>query len=681
MARRLLVAQSAYDVVVEGVRRGKREALELGGSLLAYEGGEHPIILFAVSTGPNAKREPTRIQTDAAHQNRILTHLSEAYSKVAYVGDWHVHPMWMPELSSLDLETAGAILRTEARHRSELILLLGTARGSEPPVVLGFVARRGWGRRVLVESVEIERILDNGPEVTAVLGKRPDVTETDALLHEVARVRSTLGVEGQLWVADGFRAAIFNRGPQRATVLFPSEYPQGAPLVFAGSLEQKPVVPIDLLRGWSSLHDLAEPVEQALRPIEPQVLRAPPPALPALECSNENSSVSYKIRQFRERRNTRTRLVIRSTLLRRLQEESSLGETLYGTVGEDELGQVISVEGFDWVEGLSVVARTWPDSSDMVRSVIGDEVTILLGDPPRATMGGDPVEIVLVDPAHYADRIRALPGIDSVVGRSVVIVGLGSVGSDIATRLARLRMRVVGCDADILAVENLIRWGLPVAIDRDVGWSKAAVWERRIREVVPEANVEAHALDVVRGAARFESILGRERPSLLIAATDTVDSRLAINAAAARHGVPALFVTLSDAAASVRIELVEDAKRGPCHVCATRAEASTTPGLSESKPSNTPYASPLEPVAEAVAALPVDVAIGSALASRIALVLLSGGDPEPYFRNREQQGNVLFWSLHPDTWVFESPWDRLVYQVEKDANCPVCSHSEVDDGT
>jgi ThiF family len=276
--------------------------------------------------------------------------------------------------------------------------------------------------------------------------------------------------------------------------------------------------------------------------------------------------------------------------------------------------------------------------------------------------------------SRYRDRIIGLSGMSELENKTVVLAGLGSVGSDLGAKLVRLGIRVVACDPDVLAVENLIRWGLPASIEDDVEKPKPHVWRDILRRAVPGARVEGHAIDIVRQAVTFERLVVSEKPDLLVAATDTRDSRSMVNAMAACHGIPALFVGLSDGASSVRIEVVESAQRGPCHLCAVFAEGGTTGDID--KRSRMPYGTDVDPNPRGVPALPVDIALGTAIATRIALLLLGGGDWRQYMKNGEQRGNVLFFSLRPDHWVFEGAYDRLVYQVQRFADCPGCGERE-----
>lgn len=300
----------------------------------------------------------------------------------------------------------------------------------------------------------------------------------------------------------------------------------------------------------------------------------------------------------------------------------------------------------------------------------------LAPDATGAWLEGASVEVLSGEEDRYRDRVVSLPGVEALRGRTAVLVGLGSVGSDLGARLARVGVRVVGCDPDLLATENLIRWGLPATVAQDVGHLKAWVWEQTLRRTVPDVQVEGHGLDIVAQGQAFAALLERERPDLLIVATDTRDSRRTANAMAATYRIPALFVALSDGAASVRIEVVEDAAQGPCHLCSQRAEGSLADGASRG--SRMPYAADLAPPPRAVPALPVDVALGATLTARVALQMLAGLSWRELLNHGEQEGNVMFLGLRPGFWVFESMWDRLVYQAERHPDCPTCGESSME---
>lgn len=276
-----------------------------------------------------------------------------------------------------------------------------------------------------------------------------------------------------------------------------------------------------------------------------------------------------------------------------------------------------------------------------------------------------------IDPERYRARLRGVPGAEALSRCSAVVVGLGSLGSAIGAGLCRVGVAVHGCDPQRLEPENLIRWGLVVRPEEALGQHKAQVFRQLLEAAVPGARVEGHALDVVQDARAFAALLRFVKPDLLIVATDTRDSRRAVNALALEQRIPALFVALSDGAASARLELVEPP--GPCHLCALAAEQPLA--LLRERASRRPYGvDTLEPAA--VPALPADVAIAAALATRVALLRLSGQDVPGFLKNGEQRGNVAFFSLRPDHWVFDEAWQRLCYQVERRPYCPACGWEE-----
>ncbi|MGM0578209.1 MAG: ThiF family adenylyltransferase [Myxococcota bacterium] len=361
-------------------------------------------------------------------------------------------------------------------------------------------------------------------------------------------------------------------------------------------------------------------------------------------------------------------LVIERDLL--VQAFGGSGRFLFGRREAHDGEELVRAHALEPGGGLEPVAMLGAGSDG------GGLVLTGTAEQPTAHRGGVPWEVLVVDPGRYRDRVRALPGVGAVTGRSVVLVGLGSVGSSIGSRLVRLGVAVDGCDPDRLMPENLIRWGLDAAPEVHVGRRKAHAWENVLEATVPDAAVRGHAIDVVRQPVAFDRLLDERKPDLLIVATDTRDSRRTANAAAARHDVPALYVSLSDGASSVRVEVVEDARRGPCHLCAAAAEGSGDLASSGLRRSRTPYATESAGADAGVPALPVQVAMGCAVAGRVALALLAGEPWRGYFRRGTQDGNVLFMSLRPDWWIFEEPWERLVYAAERHRECPTCGGGE-----
>lgn len=579
---RILVTQQVQDTVMAATERGRSVGIEFGGSLLAVGGDESLLLAYALPTGEQASQEYARLVTDAEFQSLALQHVQKRFPQLRYVGDWHVHPMWLPMLSATDCRTAGRMLEEELPQLERLVLLLGTAKDREPPVLYGFLVHRGEAAHSpLVACIEVAVVADDSAEVKQRIGCALP------LLAELMKERNPAVLPATIFPA---RPSRISRVRSRITKV----------------LSQ---------------------------------LKRPPPV---------------------------DTLVISSELARLV--EAGPDTALFGTeepYGDGLCARVLSLHATDGLIHLGALK-------------IGDKEPIpegfelSPGPPLTSTRKGQPVRVIVSDAAHYRDRVSTLPVADRLVGKTVLLVGLGSVGSAMGALLARLGVRIVGCDPDLLLMENLIRWGLSASLSRHVGRPKASVFAELIRETVPDAQVDTHALDVVREEARFLDLMTAAKPDLIIAATDTRDSRRVINAAAVLRKTPLLVVSLSDGAASVRIEVVAPASEGPCHLCSTLAEDGAGPRMA-SRASRKPYGVDVEP--SAVPALPVDVALGATLATKVALLVLAGEDWRTYFRNGEQTGNVLFVGLRPDFWVFAQAWDRLVYPAEPHPDCPQCSPS------
>lgn len=242
-----------------------------------------PNATYALPTGPDAAQSAAHLRTDADYQNELLNAIRRQLPNVDYVGDWHVHPMWLPALSHTDLHTAERILRDEGAHRKQILMLLGTAKNKTPPIVLAFVARLNAAGSLEVTEMPLECVARNSDVVVSRLGQplpplddilRQDKPHevpvghrnADRIHADLELIRSNLHAEANTWACNECLGAVVRKGKREAFVVFPPEYPIGAPQVFAGSLDHGPLRPIALRYGWSSLHCLTDLVEIALRP-------------------------------------------------------------------------------------------------------------------------------------------------------------------------------------------------------------------------------------------------------------------------------------------------------------------------------------------------------------------------------------------------------------------------------
>ena len=100
---------------------------------------------------------------------------------------------------------------------------------------------------------------------------------------------------------------------------------------------------------------------------------------------------------------------------------------------------------------------------------------------------------------------------------SVLIFGLGSVGSYLAEQFARMGIgRIAGLDMDQVEIHNLTR--MPLSTE-DVGLSKAAALTRKLLRLRPELDLELIDGDVSQLAGeRLRPLF--EKADVIIAATD-----------------------------------------------------------------------------------------------------------------------------------------------------------------
>lgn len=121
-------------------------------------------------------------------------------------------------------------------------------------------------------------------------------------------------------------------------------------------------------------------------------------------------------------------------------------------------------------------------------------------------------------------RIYALvgdAGYDRIRGATVMVVGVGAVGTFAAEALARTGIgRIILVDFDCVDVTNTNRQ--LVALNSTIGHKKVAVMSARIRDINPDADVVA--IDTFFDATTELPY----RPDFVIDAIDTLESKIAL---------------------------------------------------------------------------------------------------------------------------------------------------------
>lgn len=115
------------DLLAEARRWPLRET---GGALLGWRDGEDTVVARVLGPGPSARHRRRSFEPDTEWQNAEGRRIyADSARTIAFLGDWHTHPLGIPRPSRQDEQTA-QILAEDARFRT--------------PIPLYAIAGRSW---------------------------------------------------------------------------------------------------------------------------------------------------------------------------------------------------------------------------------------------------------------------------------------------------------------------------------------------------------------------------------------------------------------------------------------------------------------------------------------------------------------------------------------------------------
>lgn len=127
-------------------------------------------------------------------------------------------------------------------------------------------------------------------------------------------------------------------------------------------------------------------------------------------------------------------------------------------------------------------------------------------------------------------------GMEKLKNCTVVVFGIGGVGSHCAEALARCGVgRLVLVDNDVVSLTNINRQS--IALHSTLGRPKTEVMRERIADICPETEVVTHETFVL--ADNLDEILA-VRSNYIIDAVDTVTAKLAIAETARKRNIPVI---------------------------------------------------------------------------------------------------------------------------------------------
>lgn len=140
-------------------------------------------------------------------------------------------------------------------------------------------------------------------------------------------------------------------------------------------------------------------------------------------------------------------------------------------------------------------------------------------------------------PTEKLEIIMTKEGLDRIEAATVMVIGLGGVGSNCVEALARGGVgHLVVIDHDIVSLSNINRQA--IAYHSTLGRKKHEVVRDMVHDINPDCEVEA--LDMFLRAEDIEPLLSRYlgRVDMVIDAIDSVSAKLAIAEFADRTGMP-----------------------------------------------------------------------------------------------------------------------------------------------
>ncbi|MBK8260367.1 MAG: ThiF family adenylyltransferase [Nannocystis sp.] len=301
------------------------------------------------------------------------------------------------------------------------------------------------------------------------------------------------------------------------------------------------------------------------------------------------------------------------------------------------------------------------------------DLALFARDPQRVGVLHTP-EVVLAAPEDlFYQRVDGVMNDrDALAEATVVMIGLGSLGSAVALALARAGVRhFVLVDPDDLRIDNVCRH---VGTLRDLGRLKVEVVGDAITSINPLAAITTIAkwfawdLPGIGAGVEIDRLLAETSKTILISTCAVGRVEQQINELSVRRGVPAVYGTALGAAEHARVFRVIPGET-PCYACIIAAqdrEPERHPRFAIDgvlAELHAPYVDPSLP------GLGVDITMIAMIAARVALQtaarvveVTAGLGPED---------DHVLWT-NRGGWVFDRPLQASAERFSRDPACPVC---------
>ena len=142
----------------------------------------------------------------------------------------------------------------------------------------------------------------------------------------------------------------------------------------------------------------------------------------------------------------------------------------------------------------------------------------------------------MINEYSRTELLIGLEGMERLRGASVLVFGVGGVGSHCIEALARSGIgHLILVDNDTVSLTNINRQS--IALHSTVGQYKTKVMKEKIRDIDPAIRVDTYETFVLPD--NVETVF-REQPDYVIDAIDTVTAKLAVIEYALERGIPVI---------------------------------------------------------------------------------------------------------------------------------------------
>ena len=272
---------------------------------------------------------------------------------------------------------------------------------------------------------------------------------------------------------------------------------------------------------------------------------------------------------------------------------------------------------------------------------------------------------------EYFKRVSPIFCPEQLRTKKVISVGAGSGGGRVDMELGRLGVSLTLVDrpGELLEEHNIIRHVLGYDA---LGKPKTSALAHYIKNFNPNTMVETVELDVTANQDDFQHLVERVCPDLLLACTDNLPSKHAINDVAVRLGIPVVGARVYDGGIAGEVCITRPG--AACFGCiATELQLKdSTP----KKPLNIDYNNLDLDEIRSTSALNLDISQIALIHARVALNLLFGGEPE--LLGLPPEVNLIVFANRRVAGHFDRPLHADFYHIKKNPDCLVCGASAQD---